>query len=143
MNNQLPIKAQVLIYKVLEHEVYVLCLKRCQEDGGFWHVLTGTMEMDETLKGCMYREIKEEVGVDNILHVSKELNRYVWQKNDLPIWVIEYAIEISDSEEITLDHEHDAYRWEKRDEAMALLEKDSAKNLLSLSLKYIDAKNAE
>lgn len=99
------------------------------------------MEMDEALKGCIYREIEEEIGIKNILQISEELNRYVWQKNNLPIWVMEYAIKISGSEEIVLNREHDAYKWENRVEAMALLEKDSAKSLLNLSLKYIDAKN--
>ncbi len=138
MNKQLPIKVQLLVYKIVGHDVFVLCLKRSQIDGGFWHVLTGTMEKDETLAECVYREIREEIKIDNILHLSEELNRYVWHKNDLPIWVIEYATEISNSDEVVLNCEHDEFKWLKQEDAMILLEKDSAKKLLSVSFNYIN-----
>lgn len=138
MNEQLPIKAQVLVYKRVEQNIFVLCLKRSQIDGGFWHILTGTMEMNETLTECIYRETKEEIGIDNILYLSKELNKHIWHKNNLPIWIIEYAMEISNSDKIILNNEHSEFKWLKQNDALMLLEKDSAKKLLNLSFDHIN-----
>ena len=138
MNKQLPIKAQILVYKRVEQDIFVLCLKRSQIDGGFWHTLVGTMEMNETLMECIYRETKEEIGIDNILHLSKELHRHIWYKNNLPIWIIGYAMEISNFDKVILNNEHSEFKWLKQNNAMVLLEKDSAKKLLSLSSNYIN-----
>lgn len=143
MKTELPVKAQVLVYKIIDNQPLVLCLKRSKDDGGFWHVLTGTMDSDESLIECIYREINEEIGVDKIIYLSGELERHVWHKNNLPIWIMGFAVEISDIDKITLNHEHDDFVWLSQIDARKKLEKDSAKELLDIFTGFVGERSNE
>ena len=62
--SELPIKVQGIVYRQRRGgDVEILLLKRSEEDGGFWQMLTGTMEMNESVEECLVRELWEETGV--------------------------------------------------------------------------------
>lgn len=129
-NKKLPIKVQGIVFKIDDDKnKKILCLKRSPEDGGFWHILTGTLEPEESLFDCLRREVEEEIGVKEIKSFSEELHRFLWEKNNIPIWVFTYGIEIDD-QEINLNEEHTEYKWLNISEARDLLASDSAKEAL-------------
>lgn len=137
MRAKSPIKAQVLIYKIVNNQPQVLCLKRSIKDGGFWHVITGTLEKEESLMECITREIKEEINIREITHVSEELKKYIWHKDNSPILVVEFCVQIPHDSAIVLNEEHSDFKWLKPKEARQILEKNSAKELLDLFIEHI------
>lgn len=129
---KLPIKVQGVFYKAnSDDSQVVLCLKRSPQDGGFWHILTGTLEPNESLTECLVREAKEEIGVINIKSISKEIHRFIWEKQGTPVWVFTYAVEIGDSP-ITLNSEHSEYKWLDPEKAKELVQSDSAKEVIEI-----------
>lgn len=130
--DKLPIKVQGIVYRVdKKNKRKILCLKRSPEDGGFWHILTGTLEQPtESLFDCLQREVEEEIGVNNIKSLSSELHRFLWEKNNVLIWVFTYAVEVSNSK-VTLNEEHTEYKWLDISQARKLLKSDSAKEALT------------
>ena len=72
-------KVQTIVFKIHNDQVLCLCLKRSEEDGGFWHVLTGTLEAQETWEEGMRREVIEEIGIQNMLDISPMIKEWVWR----------------------------------------------------------------
>ena len=67
---ELPIKVQGVVYTKPNQKIEYLLIKRNKKDGAFWQSVTGTLEEGETLKNCLIREIKEELGITNIKNIS-------------------------------------------------------------------------
>jgi len=127
---ELPIKVQGIVYKVKKDgTLFVLCLKRSLQDGGFWHILTGTLEANESLTECLVREAKEEIGVSNVKSISKEIHRFLWEKHGVPVWVFTYAVKIDESP-IILNSEHTEYKWLDLKQAIELVKFDSTKEAI-------------
>ncbi len=130
MYKELPIKVELIVFKREENFCSFLLLKRSPEDGGFWQPITGTLEMEESIRQCMLRELEEETGIGEVLNVSEEIHRFSWQKKDYTVVEMVYGVEVP-HQDITLSREHTEYRWCGFDEAMQLLEKENNKNAFS------------
>jgi 8-oxo-dGTP pyrophosphatase MutT (NUDIX family) len=131
---KLPIKAEVILYTVQDKFFNFLLLKRIPEEGGFWQPLTGTLESQESLGACIYREIKEEIGLgrDDIKKIDDMFFSFSWYKDkSTNITEFVFAAELKRGCEISLGEEHDDYRWCSFDEAVALLGKKNNKRTLS------------
>lgn len=129
-------KVQVLIYSFTEGCIKCLCLKRNKKDGGFWHVLTGTLEDNEKNEECIKREVNEELGFVDILSISAELKEWVWIKDLEEILVIDFVVCINKLN-LILNNEHTEYCWLSPKEAYAIYEKESAKEMLLLLKEYL------
>jgi 8-oxo-dGTP pyrophosphatase MutT (NUDIX family) len=129
-------KIQVLIYSFVNGDIKCLCLKRAKKDGGFWHVLVGTLEKNESNKECIKREIYEELGLDNILNISPVLKKWAWKKDSENILVTDFALFINNSK-LTLNEEHTAYCWLSPIKAYAKYEKKSGKEMVDLLKNYL------
>lgn len=132
---ELPIKVQGVIYAIQNNQIKYLLIKRREADGGFWQGVTGTLEEGENLKGCLIREIDEELGVnrDSIRQVSNLKQTLQWpKKTGFIITEYVYVVEIDLDSTITLSEEHDDFRWCDFDEAYQTLGKDNNKNTLKL-----------
>ena len=127
MYKELPIKVESIVFSRNGDTCSFLLLKRSLEDGGFWQPITGTLEMDESIRQCLLRELEEETGIREVIHVSEEIHRFSWQKKDYTVVEMVYGVEVP-HQEITLSSEHTEYRWCNFDEAMQLLEKENNKN---------------
>jgi 8-oxo-dGTP pyrophosphatase MutT (NUDIX family) len=115
MNNfELPIKVEALIYCVKDEGVFFLAIKRSLNDGGFWQPLTGTLESSDTIESCIFREIKEEIGLDqgNIISISDCVHHFTWNKKKIGL-INEYvfAVQIENDSLINLSTEHTEYKW--------------------------------
>lgn len=137
MNNT---KVQAIVYKIVEDKLFCLCLKRSIVDGGFWHVITGTLEGNETIKDCITREIREELGDHVILNISPKLKLWKWNKNGVDFDIVDLAIEINDGK-IVLNNEHTEYAWLEPLEAEKIYDKDSAKEMVNLLNTYLANKS--
>lgn len=133
-------KAQALLYKYVNEKIYCLCLKRSEIDGGFWHVVTGTIEENENDENCLRREVREELGeLINILKISPILKKWIWDKGFEKIPTNDYVIEVSD-DIIKLNEEHTEYEWLEKEESFLKYKYDSAKEMISLLETYLENK---
>ena len=129
--SELPIKVQGIVYRQRRGgDVEILLLKRSEEDGGFWQMLTGTMEMNESVEECLVRELREETGITNPKSISEEVYRFSWQKADYAVVELVFGIEVFARDEVKISHEHQEYQWVSIDEAASILPHQSGKNAL-------------
>ena len=130
---ELPIKVQGVVYTKPNQKIEYLLIKRNKKDGAFWQSVTGTLEEGETLKNCLIREIKEELGITNIKNISNIKQIIQWPKeNNFIITEYVFIVEINKNQKITLSKEHTNYKWCNFKEAYQTLEKENNKNTLKL-----------
>lgn len=130
---ELPIKIQGVIYSKANNKLEYLIIKRCEADGGFWQGVTGTLEEGETLKNCLIREIKEELGIVNINDISDLKQTLQWaKKTGFMITEYVYAVELNKEVDIILSEEHDESKWCDFEEAYEKLGKENNKNTLKM-----------
>ena len=126
MQTELPVKVEVFAYRIFNAEREFLLIRRVPEDGGFWQPVTGTLEFEESLQECGFRELREELGIrTENLSLSQEAYRFSWQKKDYVVVELVYGVELSIKQVINLSPEHDDYRWVSATDAMSLLEKEN------------------
>ena len=132
MQTELPIKIEVFPYRIINAEREFLLIRRIPEDGGFWQPVTGTLEFEECLQECGFRELREELGIrTESLALSQEAYRFSWQKKDYVVVELVYGVELSIKQAISLSPEHDDYRWVSATDAMTLLEKENNRMALT------------
>jgi dihydroneopterin triphosphate diphosphatase len=125
----LPIKAEVILYALVNGEYKFLIIKRVPADGGFWQPLTEGLEEGETIEECLKRGIKEELGIETTIKVTERIWSFSWEnKRGEPNIDLVYGVELSIDEKVTINPaEHSEYKWCSFNEAIKLLEKDSNK----------------
>lgn len=102
-----------------------LVLLRCEADGGYWHVVAGGVEPDETDAHAARRELREEIGLDA---GPVDLARtYVYDD----VEVHAFLVDVPDGWEPTLNDEHDEYRWCSPPDAAARLHWPETRELVS------------
>jgi len=121
---EVPPELRTISVTLQREDGRVLLLKRTPEGGGFWQILTGTMEAGESPLQTAAREVYEETGFSPLLADLREL-RYVHSfamRGRLPpLFAQETAFAVRVEGEPTLSDEHDEHRWCTPDEALRLL----------------------
>ena len=130
-----PIKhieiVQGVVYRHGSNGLEFLVMKRVPEDGGFWQPVTGTIEPGEELLATLKRELSEEAGLTDLMHVSKMLHTYEWGTGTLSGRDSVFAVEVAPNTEVVLEpSEHDDCKWLPLEEAVAMLKYDG--NRLSM-----------
>ena len=94
---------------VLIKDAKILLLKRSVEPfKGFWHVVGGHVEDNETFKEALKREFKEETNFD--VHIGKELDRRIEETFDRIKFVVVLQVN-SYSGRLKLNEESIEYGW--------------------------------
>ena len=97
---------------VLIKDAKILLLKRSVEPfKGFWHVVGGHVEDNETLKEALKREFKEETNLD--IHIGDELDRRIEETFDRIKFVVVFQVN-SYSGKLKLNEESLEYGWFKQ-----------------------------
>jgi 8-oxo-dGTP diphosphatase len=87
----------------------MLLLKRNVEPfKGFWHVVGGHVDENETLKEALKREFKEETSLD--VEVGEIIDGRIEQTSDRKKLIVAFKIE-SAKGDIHLNHESKEYGW--------------------------------
>jgi lipoyl(octanoyl) transferase len=129
-NFKLPIRFEAIPFVKRENSFRFLLVKRVPDDGGFWQPITGTLESQESLMGCLFRELEEEVSITKaeVKNLTDMFFTFTWEKGDTKITEYVFGVELSDERPVILSDEHEDQRWCSYAEAIALLEKDNNKN---------------
>jgi 8-oxo-dGTP diphosphatase len=102
----------------LENEGRILILRRSQQVRTMktkWAGISGYIEGEDPLFQA-WKEIEEETGLSNekvkLIRVGKPVN-VVDSDNTQTIWIVHPYLFHSDTKKISIDWEHDEYRWIK------------------------------
>lgn len=114
------IAVSCIIYTYFKGELLFLISKRgkgCSDFPGKWNFVCGYLDFDETLEECLYREVKEELGID----IGKYHNITLEDVLDYPTEYLQnitfrfsvrisYNLPINITNEVELDEVED-YTW--------------------------------
>lgn len=143
MSKHLPVIAQTIVYRKKGGNFEVLLLKRTEERGGFWNVVNGTLEFDESIVECRARELSEEAGIKDVLRWSDEINRFSFQYHESPFVVVVYAAEVATDQSVIINEEHTEYTWVSFDKALQMMKFDDDKNGLRACQKMLSPQKGE
>lgn len=92
---------------------------------GLWQCVTGGVEANERVPQAALREVREEVGfgpdqVESFYDLDRA-NLFYDEGPDAIISSAVFALRVRPDSRPRLSHEHDAFRWATRDEALGLL----------------------
>lgn len=125
------------VYRKRDDDIEFLIIKRVPHDGDFWQPVTGGIEPGETPKQAATREVSEEVGIYNFLHVSEEIMRSEWITDDGRHGTdILHAVEVHVDSEVTLSEEHEDYMWLSLEDAIQVLKYENNKQALRAIYEY-------
>lgn|SRR3989338_7389424 len=98
----------------LRHKDRILILKRSSKVGSFrgcWAGISGSIEEGENPLECAVREIKEEAGLQesDITLVSE--GKVIRAEKGEVAWIVRPFLFEAKSDDITIDWEHDEYKW--------------------------------
>ncbi|HEY3136485.1 MAG TPA: dihydroneopterin triphosphate diphosphatase [Blastocatellia bacterium] len=142
MRYKQPRSIQVVIFVGERDARKYLLLKRIASYGGFWQTVTGSLEEDETHRQAAVREVFEETGIVSREEDLIELGM-VNTFEIAPRWRDRYAPGVTRNEEVCFALrteqrevrpdaiEHEAYGWERYEQAMSLLYWESSKRALA------------
>ena len=102
------------------------------ERGGFWNVVNGTFEFNETISQCRERELFEEAGIKERLNWSDEINRFSFEYKGYVIVVLVYSVEVTLDQLVTINKEHTEYVWVGFDDAIEMMKFDDDKKGLRI-----------
>lgn len=132
MSKSLPIVIQTIVYRRAGGAVEVLILKRNEQRGGFWNVVNGTLEINESVIACRSRELMEEVGISEVLYWGDEIHRFHFPYKDYEIVVLVYSAEVRPDQSVVINEEHTEYKWVPVAEAIATAKFDDDKKGLQM-----------
>jgi dihydroneopterin triphosphate diphosphatase len=127
-----------------DYEVLLLRRARGRIYAGAWRMVGGKVESGERAFQAALRELKEETGLfpERLWSVPFVNQFFDWQSDqvhDIPV----FLAQVAPRSEVTLDSEHDGFRWIGLDEALGLLEwpgqrkgLEAAQNLLGASEEF-------
>jgi len=106
-----------------------------------WDFVKGKMEKDETPHETAIRETKEETGISDIEFIDgfeEEIEYYFYAENQEIHKKVIFFLGKTETEKITLSHEHLDFIWLEFDNALNKTTYENAKNLLKKSKTFLD-----
>ena len=109
---------------------------------GHWDFIKGKIEDGEKPNQTAIREAEEETGITNIEFIDgfREEIEYFFKadNNDIHKKVI-FFLAKTNSQEVTLSHEHQDFVWLNFDDAMKKVTYENAMNMLKKSEKFLQS----
>jgi bis(5'-nucleosidyl)-tetraphosphatase len=104
-----------------------------QYEAGHWDFVKGNVELNESEKETVFRELQEETGIvaTQIINGFRERIQYFYRRQGETVQkeVIFYLIE-ADTDKVQLSFEHVGYSWLDYNEALEKLTFKNAKDVL-------------
>ena len=98
--------------------VEYLILKRNPQKGGFWQPVTGNVEVGEPFEMAAIREVREELGIKEILELIDTGFSFEFVDDGRKQLEKVFGVRVSTSQEITLSPEHTEFKWVPKEVAL-------------------------
>jgi 8-oxo-dGTP pyrophosphatase MutT (NUDIX family) len=125
---------EVAVFVTRKSDSEVLIVHRSPAQGGYWHVVAGGVESEESVAEAAERELHEETGLVARVTSGVEVTEYVYpltqepaERRDLydpsvtQVEVTCFRVSAPNDWEPKLDWEHDGHRWCDPGEAFGIL----------------------
>lgn len=117
--------ADLVVKSIIFNKDYnrILLMQRSKDDtigANTWEGAGGNIEYGETPEEAIKREIREEAGITEI--TIKNVAYATLVDSDTPYLIIAYICE-SQTETVTVNHEHQTFMWADREECKTMLPK--------------------
>jgi 8-oxo-dGTP pyrophosphatase MutT (NUDIX family) len=116
--------SEVAVFVTRREGTEVLLVHRSPEQGGYWHVIAGGVEVGESPRAAAERELLEESGLVAEVQEGVEVVEYAYPLTEEPaerqqlydpsllqVAVTCFRVDAPDDWEPALDWEHDSYLW--------------------------------
>lgn len=133
---------QIIVFTRSAEGIKYLLLKRAPDDDVYpniWQVCTGTREESETPFQALLRELKEETGIQEYLHIWNVpfVASYHSLKRNAICFSPVFAVEVSNLVQIKLSSEHTDYMWTDLETASKMMFIPSYATSLQIVNSYI------
>ncbi len=108
-----------------------------------WLLPRGLIEDSEDLHDTVVREVEEETGIKDLKFVEgfKDSNKWFYRKGGKTIFkVATYFLAETKTKEVTISHEHNAYKWADIEEAAAILTYEGDKGIVRRAADFLKEK---
>ncbi|MBD3228994.1 MAG: NUDIX domain-containing protein [Candidatus Lokiarchaeota archaeon] len=131
--------AGALIYRrdKSNEKIYYLLLKY---NSGHWGFAKGNIEEGEDLKETTIREIKEEIGLEDIKFINgfKEKIEYYYYLNGKKTHkIVSFFLCETNTKQIRISNEHEGYKWATYPNALKMVQFKNSKRILKKAHKKI------
>lgn len=110
----------------------LLLMRRADTLAGCWCQVAGKIEKDETAWQAALRELREETGlVAETLYHADIFERFYEPEKDVITIVPVFVTSFEEIPDISLNDEHDAFRWVSFDEGMDLVSFSGQRRVLT------------
>jgi dihydroneopterin triphosphate diphosphatase len=114
-NNQV----EVIVFKHPSPGITMfLMLKRNFQKGGFWQPVTGNVEIGETFEDAAVREVKEEIGIQELTKLIDTGYVFEFVDDDRTQKEKVFGGLVSNDQIVTLSSEHTEFKWATFDQAL-------------------------
>ena len=111
-----------------------------QHNAGHWDFAKGSIEYGENEFQAARREIREETGIESVHFLEGfrvKVEYYYKREGNLVHKEVVFFLARSDSQRVTLSHEHIGYLWCDFDKSLAKLTYRSARDVLEQARSFI------
>lgn len=111
-----------------------------QHNAGHWDFAKGNIEYGENESQAARREIREETGIESVHFLEGfkvRVEYYYKREGNLVHKEVVFFLARSDSQRVTLSHEHIGYLWCDFDKSLAKLTYRSARDVLKQARSFI------
>ncbi len=132
-------EVQAIIFDKVDDNVFVLLVRKLDSKRFLpaWRLLKGGIEKGETKEEALKREIKEEVGLENI-QIIKKCSGYQYTFQKTLHKISSYLVKADMKEKVDIDSkELIGYAWMKLEEAKKLLAFKEEKEVLTCLEDYL------
>lgn len=122
------IQVEIIVFKVIEGKILFLLLKRNEQKGCFWQPITGGVHDEETLVRAVNRELQEETGITEYLHIINDVHYFEFETEEYGLLKeYDFGIQVSPDANIKLSPEHTEMKWCSLEESLNLLKYENNK----------------
>ncbi|MCS7206445.1 MAG: NUDIX domain-containing protein [Dehalococcoidia bacterium] len=111
----------VVFQRSVEGGLRYLLLQRPARKGGWWTLITGSVEAGETFAQAACRETREETGIETFLTMVDLGYTHTFHARGRTYIEPYFALEVPAQSTVRLSFEHVAYRWATLEEAVGLV----------------------
>lgn len=133
-----PPPVRTIALAVLREDSEVLVLKRTADRGGFWQIITGAVNPDETVDRAATRELYEETGAQRSPVALGYVHTFV-QESLVVTEESGFAVRVPNQQAIRLSAEHEMLEWVTQQAALQRLPFEGLREVVRRATRHFES----